>query len=499
MACTSAIPSPTGTGHAGLGGSGTVADGLANPTGEGDGHGSAAETVTLATGNPRASRGVVAEGGAGAPYNYTPTVMRDGDHTRMWWCSQYNTARPAGDDIVYGVADSGADHFTGPNGGIPLAVFSGSSSGFDAVHTCDPSVIRVDDRYYLYYTGADGDGDFANAIGLAKSEDGKNWRRVNGGEPIVRAAFDTERANTYGAGQPAVTYLEGRYYLMFTDTTGHAAGWNGAGQFVLRSPDPAFASDVEALGPDGFDPVTSPEETREHAVIDAFSVDLMWVAALDAFAVAHQTTAGTTVTFFDRDFATTPYEPVVIEGQWREGPGLLRDPKGHAPVSAREPCETVPLDVIRATRNTEAPTDLRRFGLDLVEVAACADAGIAMAVLDGYAVPAAGGDVVDGEMDVITDSEVVRVQRREVAELLADRVLDVRPGSLGPLRATARLEPGAPVLSSPNHRGGVVLDDDRMWPVAEDGIDELAERNGSPNRTVSDGEWQSYPEAPGFG
>ena len=128
--------------------------------------------------------------------------------------------------------------FAGPDGRGGTPVFSGSSAGFDAVHTCDPSVIKVGGTYYMYYTGAAGDHAHGNAIGLATSTDGRVWTRANGGRPLVTAARNVKRDNTYGAGQPSAVYLAGYFYLMFTDTTGQATGHNGAGQFVLRSTGP---------------------------------------------------------------------------------------------------------------------------------------------------------------------------------------------------------------------------------------------------------------------
>src|SRR5699024_8763829 len=120
--------------------------------------------------------------------------------------------------------------------------------------------------------------------------------------------------------------VDGWFYLMFTDTTGADAGWNGAGQFVLRSKDPAFGSGVQTLGTDGFVPVPGPDSTRARSVVDAFSVDLMWVDALEAFAIAHETAKGTSVTFYDRGFTRHPYQPVLVPGPWEEGPGLVRQP-----------------------------------------------------------------------------------------------------------------------------------------------------------------------------
>src|SRR5699024_836948 len=111
------------------------------------------EQRALATDNERAGDDVVAAGGQDAVYNYGPTVLTEGQRVRMWWCSQYGSAAPAGDDILYAEADSIDGPFTSPSGTEAQAVLSGNPGEFDAVHTCDPSVIRVDGTYYMYYTG----------------------------------------------------------------------------------------------------------------------------------------------------------------------------------------------------------------------------------------------------------------------------------------------------------------------------------------------------------
>ncbi|MGH3517143.1 MAG: beta-xylosidase [Haloechinothrix sp.] len=452
----------------------------------GGGQQSAAEPVlALGTENHRASERVVAAGGADAPYNYGPTVMRDGDRTRMWWCSQYGSAPPPGDDILYATTTSLTKKFTGPGGKMPPAVLSGRPGGFDGMHTCDPSVIKVDGQHYLYYTGAKGDHSFGNAIGLATSEDGVNWTRANGGKPIVKPARDTARDNSYGAGQPAVVFLDGWFYLMFTDTTGRSAGWNGAGQFLLRSTDPTFGSGVEALGRTGFMPVPHTAMPRETSLVDAFSVDLMWVAALDAWAIAHQTEDGTTLTFWNREFTGSPHHPLVVPGLWAEGPGLVRTPLGHAPISADDPCGTVPVDVIRATVKPDAPTDLRHFGIDVRGALGCAEPTRALRVLDGYTMPSP-----ERTMDLVVQGKLVRVERRSVAIRLAERVLEHRPAALVRLPVDARLAAGAPLVHSPNSGSGLLLDDGRLWPVYAEGIAEL---NGSKARTISDARWRGYP------
>ncbi|MGW5054646.1 beta-xylosidase [Actinokineospora sp. NPDC004072] len=441
--------------------------------------------AALGTAQGRQSERVIAAGSADAPYNYGPTLIRESGKYRMWWCSQLGAAAPPGDDLLLAETTDLDTPFRGPDGSGGQAVFSGSRTGFDGMHTCDPSVIKVDGTYYLYYTGAAGDHTHGNAIGLATSRDGKRWTRANGGRPIVTSARDQIRENGYGTGQPAAVHLDGHFYLLFTDTTAGAAGWNGAGQFVLRSPDPTFQSQVEALGPDGFAPsgTTGP---RTRSVVDAFSVDVMWVDALAAFAIAHQTEGGTTLTFWDRDFRAHPYHPVLVPGPWAEGPGLVRDPQGHAIPSRDAPCDRVAVDLIRATRVESAPTDLRHFGLDLTGTAACADPARVLAALDGFAVPSPQRTI-----DVIRDGKVLRVERRSVAERIATRILPRVPGLDG-IPATAHLPAGAPAVRT-GSRAGFVLDDGRLWPIADPALLAI---NGSRAEEIDPAEWDSHPRGP---
>jgi len=482
--CSGSVPPQAeGAGHGGIGGGRQAA-----PTPP-----VSPDAVPLATGAPRESGAVVAAGAPGAPYNYGPSVMSDDGTTRMWWCSQYPGAMPPGDDILYAEAASPDGLFTGPGGAPAPAALSGNPGHFDGVHACDPSVIRVSGTYYMYYTGAAGDHALGNSIGLATSTDGVTWQRANDGRPIVDPAHDTHRDNVYGAGQPSAVYLDGWFYLMFTDTTGLAAGWNGAGQFVLRSTDPAFTHDVQALGEPGFAPVDTTSVPRTASLADAFSADLMWIDALDAWAVAHETADGTTITFWDRDFTRTPFRPVLLPGPWREGPGLVRQPNGHAPVSATDPCGRVPLDVVRATVTGEAgaPTDLRRFGLDLTELDACADPARALTVLDGFAMPSPVRT-----MDLVVAGQVVRVDRRSVARELADHVLDARLDVLDRYPVVARLESGTRALEADGLGVGFLLDDGRLYPVRNAAA---VSANGSATEQVTPEQWRDHPEGPALG
>ncbi|MEU4806097.1 beta-xylosidase [Actinosynnema sp. NPDC023587] len=434
----------------------------------------------------RQGPGVVAAGPE-APYNYGPAVLAEGGRIRMWWCSQVRHADPPGDDLLHAESASPSGPFTAPDGSSGQSVLSGSVTGFDGKHVCDPSVLKVGGTYYLYYTGAAGEHAHGNAVGVATSPDGVHWTRDAGGLPIVSPSYDTTRDNTYGAGQPSVLFVDGWFYLLFTDTTGRAAGWNGAGQFVLRARDPTFLNHVEALGERGFEPVADTRRPRTRSVVDAFSADWMYVDALKAFAIAHETEHGTTITFWDHDFTGNPVPPVTIPGRWREGPGLVRTPEGHAPLSPEDPCGRIPLDVVRATVDgaAAAPTDLGHFGLDLAHAPGCRTAATAR-VLDGFAVPSP-----ENTVDLVVGGEVVRVERRSVADRLATRVLERRPPIVDELPLAARVPAGAKALRAPDGRTALLLEDE-LWLVADE---EVARLNSSPVTAVDQRTWDGYEQA----
>jgi hypothetical protein len=428
----------------------------------------------LATDGYRAEGNMVAAAGENAQYNYAPSLMQDGGRVRMWWCSQLTSAPPPGDDVLYAEAP-------GPNGPFDggRAVFGGGGSGFDGRHTCDPSVVRVGGTFYLYYTGAPNDHGAGNAIGLATSTDGVTWARANGGQPIVQSSFETSRSNTYGAGQPSVIYLNGWFYMLFTDTNGRGALPNGAGQFVLRAKDPAFASGVESLGDKGFHPGLG----RDRAVVDAFSADWMWVDALSSFAIAHETEGGTTITFWNLDFTLNPYQPVQIPGPWEEGPGLLRQPDGHALIDPQDPCGRIRVDLVRATRDKAEPTDLKHFGLDLKNPVACEDPTSALLALNGFAVPAPQRTV-----DLLLGGKVYRIDRRSVAEAMGATVLGQRPKGLDSIEPTAHVTAGVHAVRAQGRGIGLVLEN-RLYPVASAAV---VQANSSEIADILPSVWDAY-------
>ena len=339
---------------------------------------------SLATNSPRGSSSPVLPG---PYYDYEPSVMLDGSY-RMWWCSTTGT----GDSILYSTASS----LDGP-WSSQVAVFSPTyGATFDGEQTCDPSVMRVNGVYYMYYGGKDigAPGATTTRIGLATSADGVNWVRANGGNPIIRPRLQPGDAgfsslpNQYGAGQPSVTYVNGYFYLIYTDTSGLAAlvGCGGCGQYVLRSTDPTFQTGVQELvGPGNFQTKTAANHTT-YSLGPWFGVDWQYVDMLDAFAIARggATYSEHLVSFYDSTLATTSGS-VSLPVNWTEGAGIVSRPDKHA--VAAPTCGTIPIDIMVSTGTPGNPWswDLAHKGLNVATGLSCACSRMPK-VLDGYIV-----------------------------------------------------------------------------------------------------------------
>ena len=282
-------------------------------------------------------------------------TRRDGATSDAGWTK---CKAPSGVSVCGGVEQCGADCpycadalpgdvglricLSGPlpgGGGNPTAnthddTFHGTGvlADFDGTHTCDPSVLRVNGVYYMYYGGiSENAGQTWTRVGVAKSENGLSWTRLNGGKPIVDAArnpYTSALPNNYGAGQPTATFVDGLFYLQFTDTTGLGGNQgNGAGQYVLRSPDPVFQSGVEELSATGFVPYGQTPHTG-HSLLEAYGSDLVYADALDGFLVA-SVGNGIEVRFFDKTL-TKQEGMYAVPAAWTEEPAVAARPDHHA-------------------------------------------------------------------------------------------------------------------------------------------------------------------------
>jgi len=299
-------------------------------------------------------------------YDYVPSVMKDGKF-RMWWCGGV-----AGDFILYSESDAVGGPWKARNSTANnQIVFQPTSNpaNFDGLHTCDPSVIMVNGTYYMYYGGlAREDILVPTKVGVASSANGINWTRMNGGNPIVSPHGDVANfPNKYGAGQPSVTYVNGWFYLLYFDSTGAASNpVNGAGQYVLRSTDPTFQSNVQELTASGFAARTPGQYTTQYSIAEAFSVDWIYVDILDKFLIASHNSPGSTNLWFYNSALSSRTDTLTMPGDWQEGPGIMKRPDGHALPGANNAIGTVPLDIFRAVGSSDVNTwDLGFVGYDL--------------------------------------------------------------------------------------------------------------------------------------
>ena len=155
--------------------------------------------------------------------NYVPTVMYDETENlyKVWSCAIVSGDDPdvniaMGDHIVYKQSPTLAGLASAP-WSIALEPRNQVSGAFDGESTCDPSVIRVQNHYYLYYGGYDPcENPHTTRIGVAVSSNGgRTFTRLNGGQPILE--MDAPQT-LYGVGQPSVVKApDGYYYMMYSD------------------------------------------------------------------------------------------------------------------------------------------------------------------------------------------------------------------------------------------------------------------------------------------
>jgi len=160
-------------------------------------------------------------------YDYGPSIMLDSKIYKMWWCGSQPIEKTSGDHIYYATSNDGFYWSQ------PQAVLN-HTGGAEGVHTCDPSVIKINNKYYLYYTSDSlSTPGINNQIFLANSIDGINWDKYpsnNSPQPVIKLE---KPDGTYGIGGPSVLYVNNQFILYFVDTT----GIDGSGVYIAYSDD----------------------------------------------------------------------------------------------------------------------------------------------------------------------------------------------------------------------------------------------------------------------
>jgi len=93
----------------------------------------------------------------------------------------------------------------------------------------DPSVVKVDGTYYMFFSGLENTPSPPNKIYLATSKDGVNFTVYGAVVDVVKMGLG------YGAGSPSVVYKDGIWYLYYYTQSPSTAYPDEATGFVLKT------------------------------------------------------------------------------------------------------------------------------------------------------------------------------------------------------------------------------------------------------------------------
>ena len=224
-------------------------------------------------------------GRGGGLYNYSPSVIQDGDLQKLWWCGTAQNPtdhEQTSDAILYESINDVTHAVDGPY--VVLAETKGS---WDFAFTCNPRVIGgtfvnpLGDgqtyKYEMFYVGTT--SGVNNNIGAAFSNDGMAWKKYP--DPVVLSAATGD----YGIGQPAAYNADGKssitlFYEDNTPTIHHVEA---------ASPDGIHFTVKGDLTMNGIDPLNQNPTWGDMGYDSATGY---WYAAFNIPGRASSTTAG---------------------------------------------------------------------------------------------------------------------------------------------------------------------------------------------------------------
>lgn len=134
--------------------------------------------------------------GSGFSYDYAPSVIVEGNVTKMWWGGRGTT----GNDVVYYASKTGGGAWSTPQ------IVVSPTVAWESTHLNDASVVKgsftisgTTYTYAMYYDAGNAVGAH-NKIGVAFSNDGVNWTKYSG-NPILS---DPQGVYEYSYGMPSV-------------------------------------------------------------------------------------------------------------------------------------------------------------------------------------------------------------------------------------------------------------------------------------------------------
>ena len=152
------------------------------------------------------------------PYGAQPAVLKDGDTMRMWYSVGAADSLGLMVVIFYATSVDGISWADIPEG----TIFPGEPGSWDSRVRDTPWVLKDDEGYKLWYTGATAVGSQTMDIGFATSENGINWDFYP--EPVLRRG-EGEAWDALWVESPCVIYDDGIYRMWYT---GFSRDWRGS-------------------------------------------------------------------------------------------------------------------------------------------------------------------------------------------------------------------------------------------------------------------------------
>lgn len=151
-------------------------------------------------------------------YDWRFSVMKEDGIYKMWWTRQYKS------DTIWYAESTDLVNWTNEQMVLYLPKDTFYDREWVKLHVACPSVVKVGGTYYMYFEAPAtlmDTGECDNNVFLATSSDGINFTMYPNNEdpqPIIHMPKEYMVQRKYGVGQPSVCYVNGAFYMWYTDS-----------------------------------------------------------------------------------------------------------------------------------------------------------------------------------------------------------------------------------------------------------------------------------------
>ncbi len=159
-------------------------------------------------------------------YDWGHSIIKDGDTYKMWW------VRPAVYDAIFYAESKDLKNWYNLERVICYSPNAGNITKYDNLKGMlgKPSVIKVNDTYYMYFEAPSSEDpdlnqtvlEWDNQVLLATSKNGTDWQVYSDEkgqpQPVIKMPEEYKgnyNSKNYGVGQPSVFYKDGKFYLTY--------------------------------------------------------------------------------------------------------------------------------------------------------------------------------------------------------------------------------------------------------------------------------------------